>query len=413
MLRFVVSSKGDIDISSLRIALLNFIKSQQGNESFIIRVDDTLAESIEGEEQESIDILKKFAINCENIMYQSKNLSIYQQMAKKLVDQKKAFACFCSNIDRAKTVCKCRDLEDSEIAKQIADKERFSLQIVEPVESITLLDTIKGEITLKSEEIGSFTLLNEDAKPSAIFANSVDDMSGAISAIIKEGDIVNSARESYIHKELGYSGVIEYTHLSSIVESSSENIALKELLSNGFLPDAIINYFIALSVKCKERLFYLPDAVEWLELDSESVVSSKFDIHALRSLNQEHLQNMDSKKLSSIFGFADADIGELLKLYLDKAETINELESLLHTIFSKKECNKSDNIYRLAQFIADAPYFKEYREFIHYMQNSSGLEEDELLKRLKLLLTGMESGPELEAIYPYLKSYLLEVAQCQ
>lgn len=415
MFRFAISSQEDIDISNLRIALLNYIKSQQNSDLFIVRVNDINKESIEGEEQESIDILKKFAINCENLIYQSKNLSIYQQMAKKLVDEKKAYACFCieEGDDFKKVQCQCKNLSEDEVKERVSNREKFTICIDAPVEPITLRDTIEGVVTVAKEDVGKFTLLNDDATPTPLFANSVDDMGNNIVNIIKESSVVESARESYIQKELGFSDTIEYTHLPSIVEDESENISIKELLQMGFLPDAIINYLISLSVKPKEELFFLPDAVVWLELNSDNIVNRKFNIKELRELNQKHLEKMESKKLSSIFGFADADIGELLKLYLDRAQTINELEPIFRSIFSKKECDDCENMRMLSKIIVEAPYFKEYADFMRYMEKNTGLESEELTKLLLKLLTGMDSGPSLTQIYPYLKSYILEVAQCR
>jgi nondiscriminating glutamyl-tRNA synthetase len=167
MFRFAISSKEDIDISNLRIALLNYIKSQQNSDSFIVRVNDIAKDSAEGEEQESIDILKKFAINCENLIYQSKNLSIYQQMAKKLVDEKKAYACFCieEGDDFKKAQCQCKNLSDKQVKERVSNREKFTICIDAPVEPITLRDTIEGVVTVAKEDVGKFTLLKEDANP--------------------------------------------------------------------------------------------------------------------------------------------------------------------------------------------------------------------------------------------------------
>ena len=41
MLRFAPSPTGDMHIGSLRVALLNYIVSQQKNEDFIVRIEDT------------------------------------------------------------------------------------------------------------------------------------------------------------------------------------------------------------------------------------------------------------------------------------------------------------------------------------------------------------------------------------
>jgi glutamyl-tRNA synthetase len=123
---------------------------------------------------------------------------------------------------------------------------------------------------------------------------------------------------------------------------------------------------------------------------------------------------MDSKKLSSIFGFADNDIGELLKLYLDNVSTINELEDIFKSIFGKKDCTNKDanNVKMLSEIILKAPMINNYDQFEEYLIENSSLSKEQLTKPLKYLLTGRFDGPELEVIFPLIKSYILEVARC-
>ena len=40
MLRFAASPTGEMDIGSLRVALLNYIVSKQRNEDLIVRIED-------------------------------------------------------------------------------------------------------------------------------------------------------------------------------------------------------------------------------------------------------------------------------------------------------------------------------------------------------------------------------------
>jgi glutamyl-tRNA synthetase len=134
----------------------------------------------------------------------------------------------------------------------------------------------------------------------------------------------------------------------------------------------------------------------------------------LRQINRKHLEAMEDKALSRLFGFADADIGKLLKLYLDEADTLNTLESKIKTIFSPKACTEecAEQMQMIAALIQESPMLNTFDSFTQYLINQSGLEEEHLLKPLRLLMTGAQSGPELGDIYPLVKPYITEIARC-
>jgi glutamyl-tRNA synthetase len=121
---------------------------------------------------------------------------------------------------------------------------------------------------------------------------------------------------------------------------------------------------------------------------------------------------MDDKQLSTLFGFADADIGKLAKIYLEEVSTTKELEAKIRPIFSPKDFSGEwgEQMTIMAKIIAEAPMMKEFDEFKSYIMKESGLKGENFFKPLRYLLTGVGNGPELSEVYPLIKSYLLEVA---
>ena len=185
------------------------------------------------------------------------------------------------------------------------------------------------------------------------------------------------------------------------------------MFAEGFIPDAIINYLLLLgNSNAAEEIFTLPEAIEWFNIENISKFEAIFDINKLRLINAEHLKRMDDKQLSTLFGFADADIGKLAKVYLKEASTIKELIAKIKPIFAPKdfegEWGKQMRI--MTKVIADAPMINEFAEFESYVMKESGLKDDNFFMPLRYLLTGAGNGPELSEIYPLIKSYLLEVA---
>ena len=435
MLRFAPSPTGDMHIGNLRVAILNYLIAQQREESFIVRIEDTdKAHNIEGKDTEIMQILEKFALLHESVFHQSEHLHMHQTLAIRLLEEGKAFVCTCSDeeikADReASKVQKiayrysgqCFDVNKEEHANL---KERgipFVVRIKKPTEPIINHDLIKGDSTTAPNEVDSFVILRADGTPTYDFSCACDDMLSGVDFIVRGEDQLSSTpRQKHIKTLLGYETETTYAHLPIILNTEAIKMdkrddagSVKWMFEKGFIPDAIINYLLLLGYsKAPKEIFTLPEAIEWFKIENISKSAAEFDIDKLRFINREHLKLIDDKRLSTLFGFADEDIGKLAKLYLEEASTLKELESKIKSIFSPKdfEGEWSDQMRTMEDIILNAPMIDDFNEFKAHIIKESGLKGDHLLKPLRLLLTGAEHGPELSEIYPLIKPYLLEVA---
>ncbi|HAC71331.1 MAG TPA: glutamate--tRNA ligase, partial [Arcobacter skirrowii] len=176
-------------------------------------------------------------------------------------------------------------------------------------------------------------------------------------------------------------------------------------------PSAIANYLVLIGNKTPTEIFTLEEAISWFKIENISKSSAKFDIDKLRFINRKHLEMLDEMRLSKILGFADNDIGKLAKLYLEETSTIKEIKSKLDDIFSHKtslegfesECQK------IKDALKDAPYFENYDDLKDYVVQKTELKGKNLFKPLRYILTGVENGPNLSDIYPFIKNYLGEI----
>jgi len=424
MLRFAASPTGDMHIASLRVAILNYLVSQQHNESFLIRIDDLdKARNIEGKDTEIMQILEKFALTHESVFHQSEHLHMHQTLAIRLLEEGKAFVCTCP-IEQPEVVRysgKCFDVDKAAHAKLKESATPFVVRIKKPLEAIVIHDIIQGELHTSTDEVDSFVILYADGTPTPDFASACDDMLSGITTIICEDEQrVNTAKQIHIKQQLGYEQETEYAHLPMLLHETVEQDSnaddtstVKWLFQEGFVPDAIINYLILLgNPKAPKKIFTLPESIKWFKLEKLSKDAVKFDIEKLRFMNREHLKGIDDKQLSSLFGFADSDVGKLVKLYLEEASTINELAVRIRPIFAPKvfEGEFAEEMKTLQKLIADAPMINRYDDLVTYLMKKSDLEGENFFTPLRLLLTGAAQGPELADIYPLIKSYLLEVA---
>ena len=426
MLRFAPSPTSDMSIGDMRIALINYVVARRRGEQFVLRIEDMDKEhNIEGKDQEIQDILKKFAIEQDQLFYQSDNLGRHQQFAISLLESGGAFACICMEQELAKSSeypHKCSGgcaQNSTEILAEIKEHNTpYVVRIKKPDEAIVFVDKIRGEI---ATEIDDFVILRADGTPTSDLAVACDDMMSGISIVIRSEDHLSSTpRQIQIRDSLGYHGDMEYAHIPTILDESGEQMGgemgtIRWMLQQGFLLDTIINYLLLIGNQTPQELFTLPDAMQWLELESICADQVRFDIEKLRSLNREHLSNMDEKSLSAIFGFADADIGRLLKLYLEEASTINELDTKIKALFAPKDCRTEcgDEMRTIAEIIRDAPMISSFDDFKQHIITHSGLSEEMILEPLQRLMGGAGGKQKLADVYPLIEPYITEIARCE
>jgi len=421
MLRFASSPTGDMHVGNLRVALFNYIVAKQRGENLIVRIDDIEKEkNIEGKDQEIVGTLELFGIEYSQIIHQSQNFKFHSAMALQLLHEKKAFSCFCSDewLEKKQEEAKlanepykyddaCRDLPAELVIDNTAP---FTIRITRPTAPIVIDDHIEGRVSFDVDEVDSFVIMNRDKTPTYDFACAVEDMLSDISLVIRDKCYLNNTpKQEHIRNELGYEKKIEYAHLPSL-----ENpLSVKELLEDGYLPEAIANYLLLLGTKPPREIFTLQEAFEWFDLDTVSNSPARFEIEKLKEINREHLMRMDAKELSRYVGFADAEIGELARLYLDEVVTTKALKTKIAPIFEERNIPSSftEEVERVAKAIKSAPYFDEYTDFRAYIAKETAVDEENLLKAIRILLTNAENGPDIEKVYKYLKNYIGEIVK--
>ncbi|QOY53595.1 glutamate--tRNA ligase [Candidatus Sulfurimonas marisnigri] len=432
MLRFAPSPTGDMHIGNLRVALFNYIVSKQRNEELIVRIEDTDKErNIDGKDKEILDLLSLFGIEYSQVIYQSENVRFHTAMALQLIHNKKAFSCFCSSdwLDKKRDEAKeekkayryddaCRNLPDELV---IDNMNPFTIRIKKPDETIVIKDYIKGDVSFEPKDVDSFIIMRQDKTPTYNFACAVDDMLSDISLVIRgEDHMSNTPKQALIRNSLAYEKEIEYAHLPIILNDSGKKMSkrddassVKWLLEEGYLPDAIANYLILIGNKPPKEIFNISEAIDWFDLEKISKSPARFDIDMLKHINREHLKNLDAKELSRYMGFADNEIGELARVYLEEAGTTKELRSKIEPIFADKIIPDefADSAKIMIETIKNSPYFEEYGDFKNYIMKESGLKGKDFFKPLRFILTGAGHGPDVAEIYKYIKNYIGEIVK--
>lgn len=243
-----------------------------------------------------------------------------------------------------------------------------------------------------------------------------------ISMVIRgEDHVSNTPKQIHIRESLGYTKEIKYVHLPIILNASTgkkmskrdDASSVKWLIDEGFLPSAIANYLVLMGNKTPTEIFTLEEAISWFKIENVSRSGAKFDIDKLRFINRKHIELLDDMRLSKILGFADNDIGKLAKLYLEEASTIKEIKSKLNNIFSQKSTLEGfeQESQAIKEALKNAPYFENYDDLKDYVVQKTELKGKNLFKPLRYILTGVENGPNLTDIYPFIKNYIGEITK--
>ncbi|MEA3289959.1 MAG: glutamate--tRNA ligase [Campylobacterota bacterium] len=431
MLRFAQSPTSDMDIGNLRVALFNYILSKQLDEELLIRIDDTNKEkNIENKDKEILETLALFSIDYSRVLIQSENIKYHTGMAMKLLLDKKAFNCFCSDEalaqDKEKAKKDGKAYSYSGFCETISDETKFHcnapfvVRMKKPDHNIKFNDLFKGELDYTKEEVDSVIILNHDKTPTYDFACAVDDMLFDISTVIRDEEYLdNTPKQIHLREALGYDKKIKYAHLPTIINkqtaeklsSDDKELTVNKLVEKGYLPAAIANYIVLLGFDTPKEVFTIEEAIEWFDIDKLSPDSVEFDMDKLNHINKEHLKLLDDLRFSKILGYADEDIGKLGKLYIEECNSINNIKDKIKTVFSQKKPLEGyeDEFISLKECLERAPFIEEFDELKKYISSKTELSDEKLIKTLSYALTGDANESNIERIYPLIRNYLGEI----
>ncbi len=432
MFRFAPSPTGDMHIGNLRVALFNYICSKQAHDQLTVRIEDTDKErNIEGKDKDILAMLALFGISYQHLYYQSNNFKYHLQFASTLLDQKKAFICFCTEEEleakreKAKAEGKayrydgtCENLTPEEI---LNNPNPFVIRMKKPLKAITFTDKIKGFASFEPDAIDSFVIMRADKYPTYNFACACDDMLQGVTSIIRgEDHMSNTPKQELIRQSLDYHQKIEYAHLPIILNAEGKKMSKRDdassvqwLLDQGFMPEAILNYLVLLGNHTPKEIFTIEEAISWFKIEGISKSPARFDIDKLRFINREHIKMLDNMELSKRLGYACENLGKLAKVYTEEASTIHEIKQKIDILLAKKELYPEFQTESklLQDLILKAPYFETFDDFKAYLLAESKLKGKPFFKPLRFWLTGAENGPELALVYPLINPYLKEIVR--
>ena len=152
---------------------------------------------------------------------------IYDKYIDQLIEEGKAYYCFCSQerIDKVRDQQRadgltpkydglCRSIPLEEAKKRVAAGEPHTVRLKLPVNrDITFNDKIKGKITFNTDDQDDQVLIKRDGFPTYHFAVVVDDHLMGITHVVRGDEWVSSTpKHVYLYEAFGWEAP-EYIHL--------------------------------------------------------------------------------------------------------------------------------------------------------------------------------------------------------
>lgn len=238
--RFAPSPTGTLHVGGARTALYNYLWANKKEGSFLIRVEDTdLARSTKASEVSMLKDLKWLGLSWdegpspnieENALEnkecigdfgpyrQSERGDIYREIGKRLLAEKKAYPCFCTEEElEAKRVAAeaegrppqydgtWRDADPEEVQRRLDAGEPYTVRFkVDPGKRVEIDDLVRGKVAWNADDtVGDFILLRSNGVPVYNFCVAVDDAMMGITTVIRaEEHLTNTLRQCLIMEAL-------------------------------------------------------------------------------------------------------------------------------------------------------------------------------------------------------------------
>lgn len=327
--RFAPSPTGYLHVGGARTALFNWLFARNTGGKFILRIEDTdMERSTEESYKAIVEDLKWLGLEWNegplvggeySPYFQSERRHFYRQWCEKLLEEGKAYHCFCTpeDLERMREELRrqerdikydrrCRDLDEQEIRRRIERGEPSAIRFKNPLAGETVVeDFIKGRITFENTTIDDFVIMKSDGYPTYNFACVVDDMMMKISHVIRGDDhLSNTPKQILIYHALGATPPI-FAHVPMIMGPDRSRLSKRhgatsigQFRKDGYLPETMVNYLALLgwSYDDSTTIFSKDELVEKFSLSKVSSTPAVFDYAKLQWLNSEYMKMKSSEE---------------------------------------------------------------------------------------------------------------------
>ena len=349
--RIAPAPTGFLHIGTARTALFNYLFAKKHQGVFILRIEDTDPERSKPEfEKDILDSLKWLHIEHaegpdvggEHGSYrQSEKLDVYAKYLQKLLDQDKAYYCFCTkeeleaqkqyqmSIGQAPHYTgKCSGLSKQEVKQKIDKGEKPVIRFRVTPKKVKFNDMIRGKIEFDSALMGDIVIAKNLKEPLYNFAVVIDDFEMKISHVIRGEDHVSNTPKQILIAEALDLPEPEFGHLPLILGRDRSKlskrhgaVSINQYKEEGYLPEAMVNFmaFLGWNPGTEREIYTMPSLIKDFSIDRVQKGGAVFNPQRLEFLNAFYIRQKSIEKLT-----------ELCLPYFIKAGLIEKLKNNPH-----------------------------------------------------------------------------------
>ncbi|MCM1540360.1 MAG: glutamate--tRNA ligase [Blautia sp.] len=359
--RYAPSPTGKMHVGNLRSALYEFLIAKHEGGDFMLRIEDTDQERfVEGATEMIYRTLERTGIRHDEgpdkdggygpyVQSERMKTGIYMKYAKELIEKGEAYYCFCdkerlaglkTEVMEGKEISvydkHCLSLSREEIDANLAAGKPFVIRQNIPNEGTTTFhDELYGDITVENAELDDMILIKSDGYPTYNFANVVDDHTMNITHVVRGNEYLSSSpKYQRLYDAFGWQSPV-YVHLPLITDENHKKLAkrsengsyiFEEMLEQGLLSEAIVNYIALLgwSPEDNQEIFSLEELIQKFDYHRISKSPAVFDPVKLRWMNGEYIKAMDFDRF---YEMAEPYLKEVLKKDFDLKKIANMVKT--------------------------------------------------------------------------------------
>ncbi|MEZ0232814.1 MAG: glutamate--tRNA ligase [Methylophilaceae bacterium] len=441
--RFAPSPTGFLHIGGARTALFSWAYARKHQGDFILRIEDTdVARSTPEAVQAILDGMNWLGLSWdEGPFYQMQRMERYKEVIQKLLDEGKAYHCYCSKeeLDALRESQMQQNLKPRydgrwrpELGKELPARPEGVSPVVRfknpQTGNVVWNDLVKGQISIANEELDDLIIARGDGTPTYNFCVVVDDWEMGITQVIRGDDHVNNTpRQINMLVALG-AAIPQYAHLSMILGDDGQKlskrhgaVSVMQYDEDGYLPEAVLNYLGRLGWSHgDDEIFSMEQFCAWFDLDHITPSAAQFNTEKLKWLNAHYIKQADIARLAQdikqrlvkleVDTTAGPDLTAVIQLYRERANTLNELAASVAYFYQKPAIDPAavekhitpDILPIIKAMVAELAKIEWTTEAIHGViektVTENSLKFPKVAMPLRVMITGGAQSPSIDAV---------------
>lgn len=323
-MRIPPAPTGYMHIGTARMALFNYVFAKQHSGRIVFRLDDTDRERSKPEFVEDIiNGLNWLGLAWdEGPFYQTRRGEIYAKYLKQLLEEGKAYYCFCTQEDlearrqyqmsqgEAPTYSgKCSAITLAEAEGRISKGERAVIRFRTKIQKVAFKDIVRGEMEFDSSLLGDFVIAKDFDNALYNFVSTVDDGVMNITHVIRGEDVLsNTPKQILIQEALGFPMPV-YAHLPLILGPDKSKLSKRHGATSvtdykkmGYLPETMINFmaFLSWNPGTEKEIYSLAGLIKDFSLEKIQKGGAIFNAKRLDYLNGFYIRQHSTESLAAL-----------------------------------------------------------------------------------------------------------------